>query len=120
VIGRGKPKGDEEFQTSLEGNLRGNKLEWIEYREGEQIARCKCLVSKNHLSDGTVKLENGKQRLFEGERIETEVDHSQLQKDEFAKKLQSMEIGAKDDRMVDDKTILTDEKYCCACNCGAY
>jgi hypothetical protein len=37
---------------------------------------------------------------------------------EFAKKLQAMEIGAKEEKLVDDKTILTDQQWC-GCSCGA-
>lgn len=38
---------------------------------------------------------------------------------DFAKRLEAMEIGTREDKMVDDKTIITDERFC-GCNaCGA-
>lgn len=46
-------------------------------------------------------------------------EQDRKKEEDFGKKLQAMEIGAKEDKMVDDKTIIQDKGFCGACGCGA-
>jgi len=46
-------------------------------------------------------------------------DPNRMRERDFAKKLQAMEIGAKEEKLVDTNTIITDKSACWDCNCGA-
>lgn len=58
-------------------------------------------------------------KLPAGVEKQVAADDQKAKEREFVKKLQAMEIGVKEEKMVDDKTVVTDEKTFCGCDCGA-
>jgi len=46
-------------------------------------------------------------------------DASRRREEEFARKLQALEIGGKEEKLVDTNTIITDKSSCFSCDCGA-
>jgi len=53
------------------------------------------------------------------ERLAPDVNKDNGKEREWVRKLQDLEVGGKEEKMVDDKTAIVDERQCCSCNCAA-